>query len=154
MPTQISVLGRDIMTPDYCVLRRRDLENDPDDDDEDDDDENIAVNAWFGPAETISPLHFDPKDNLLCQVVGSKYLRLYSPRESGKLYPVEGMLSNTSQVQVESPVSSVQEQFPKFLEAAYVECVLEAGEMLYIPPQYWHYVRSLSTSFSVSFWWE
>lgn len=149
------MLGRDIMTPDYCVLRRRDLENEGNQEDTgDDDDENIAVNAWFGPAGTVSPLHFDPKDNLLCQVVGAKYLRLYSPRESDKLYPVEGMLSNTSQVQVEASPESVNAQFPKFQEAAYVECVLRAGEMLYIPPQYWHYVRSLSTSFSVSFWWE
>lgn len=117
---------------------------------DDGEEEDITINSWFGPGGTVSPLHFDPKDNVLCQVVGAKYLRLYAPEESDKLYPIEGLLSNTSQVQVEDPD---HEQFPEFRRAKYVECVLREGEMLYIPPKYWHYVRSLSTSFSVSFWW-
>ncbi|ETK90710.1 hypothetical protein L917_05389 [Phytophthora nicotianae] len=138
---QIPALGRDIMTPDYCTVQR---------DEDVDDDEDITTNCWFGPGGTVSPLHFDPKDNVLCQVVGAKYLRLYAPDENEKLYPIEGMLSNTSLVQVEDPDD---EQFPEFRNAKYVECVLHEGEMLYIPPKYWHYVKSLSTSFSVSFWW-
>ncbi|KAG6612682.1 lysine-specific demethylase 8 [Phytophthora cinnamomi] len=140
---QIPALGRDIMTPDYCTVQRVEGA-------EGDEDEDITINSWFGPGGTVSPLHFDPKDNVLCQVVGAKYLRLYAPEESAKLYPIEGLLSNTSQVQVEDPDD---EQFPEFRRAKYVECVLREGEMLYIPPKYWHYVRSLSTSFSVSFWW-
>jgi hypothetical protein len=44
--------------------------------------------------------------------------------------------------------------FPLFGSAPYTECILRPGEMLYIPPGCWHYVRSLSTSFSVSFWWD
>lgn len=34
------------------------------------------------------------------------------------------------------------------------DVVLGPGQMLYIPPGWWHFVRSLSTSFSVSFWWK
>lgn len=133
------------MTPDYCTLQRTAT-----DDDDSADDDDIAVNVWFGPQGTVSPLHFDPKDNLLCQVVGKKYLRLYAPSESAKLYPVEGLLSNTSQVDVEDPDLA---NFPQFASANYLDCVLDEGEMLYIPPRYWHFVRSLSTSISVSFWW-
>ena len=116
----------------------------------DGEDEDITINCWFGPGGTVSPLHFDRKDNLLCQVVGVKYVRLYAPEESEKLYAMEGLLSNTSQVQVENPDNN---KFPEFCHAKYVECILSEGEMLYIPPKYWHYVKSLSTSFSVSFWW-
>jgi hypothetical protein len=45
-----------------------------------------------------------------------------------------------------------EQLFPGFKEAEYVEAVLGPGECLYLPPGWWHYVKSLSPSFSVSFW--
>lgn len=43
-------------------------------------------------------------------------------------------------------------RFPLFKDAQYEEAVLGPGDMLYIPSKHWHYVRSLSPSFSVNFW--
>ncbi|XP_032393664.1 lysine-specific demethylase 8 [Etheostoma spectabile] len=135
---QIPELKEDIRPPDYCCLG----EGDEDD---------ITVNAWFGPGGTVSPLHQDPQQNFLAQVVGSKYIRLYSPEDTDKLYPHQSqLLHNTSQVEVENPDT---ERFPEFAKAPYVECVLQPGDVLYIPVRHWHYVRSLELSFSVSFWW-
>lgn len=45
------------------------------------------------------------------------------------------------------------EQWPEAQGLKFVDCILEEGQMLYIPPKWWHYVQSLSPSFSVSFWW-
>ncbi|XP_060696250.1 lysine-specific demethylase 8 isoform X1 [Hemiscyllium ocellatum] len=135
---QIPELRQDIDIPDYCCLG-------------DGDEDEITINAWFGPIGTISPLHQDPQQNFLTQVVGQKYIRLYSPAETGRLYPHSTqLLHNTSQVDVENPdlVS-----FPEFKFADFQECVLRPGEVLFIPMKYWHYVRSLDISFSVSFWW-
>ena len=134
---QIPELQSDISIPTYCCLG---------------DEEDVDINAWFGPCGTISPLHHDPKHNFLAQVVGEKYIRLYAPEHSEMVYPHEDcLLSNTSQVDVEEPD---YERFPLLRQAPYVECILRPGDLLYIPPKHWHYVRSLSVSFSVSFWWE
>lgn len=60
------------------------------------------------------------------------------------------LLPAVLKVDVEAPDLS---KFADFAKATYVECILEPGDMLYIPPRYWHYVRSLEISLSVSFWW-
>ena len=133
---QIPELEQDICVPTYCCLSELT--------------EDVDINAWFGPKHTVSPLHYDPKHNFLCQVVGYKYVKLFSQSQTDCLYPHEGaMLENTSQVDLENPDL---EKFPKYSKAKFEECILAPGEMLYIPPKYWHFVKSLSPSFSVSFW--
>ncbi|XP_030315464.1 bifunctional peptidase and arginyl-hydroxylase JMJD5 isoform X1 [Calypte anna] len=135
---QIPELKEDISIPDYCCLG----EGEEDD---------ITINAWFGPEGTVSPLHQDPQQNFLAQVFGRKYIRLYSPQDSENLYPHEShILHNTSQVDVDDPDLV---KFPSFSKAAFQSCILMPGQVLFIPVKYWHYVRSLDTSFSVSFWW-
>ena len=42
----------------------------------------------------------------------------------------------------------------EFKKGKYREGILEPGDGLYIPLGWWHYVRSLDVSFSVSFWWK
>lgn len=99
------------------------------------------VNCWLGPAGSVSPLHFDPEHNILCQVMGHKYIRLYHPDHSEALSPGEGHLSNTSQLPLHLLPS-----------LPYSEVELKEGDGLFIPRKHWHYVTARSASFSVNFW--
>lgn len=133
---QTPELRRDFVTPDYCMLGAGEV---------------LQINSWLGPAGTVSPLHTDPHHNLLAQVVGYKYVRLYAADQGPRMYAHDDwLLSNTSRVDAEQPQLQT---FPAFREAEGFECVLGPGDTLYIPPGVWHFVRSLSASFSVSFWW-
>ena len=102
----------------------------------------------------MTSLHSDPSDNLLCQLAGFKYVRLYGLDQTEKLYATVVRARNTnafgtSPVRVEAPDLAA---YPAFADAAYVEAVLGPGDMLFIPKSVWHYVRSLTTSCSVNFW--
>ncbi|KAG2498674.1 hypothetical protein HYH03_003419 [Edaphochlamys debaryana] len=169
---QIPVLRADILEPDYCGLGEGEEGG-----------EVQAVNAWFGPAGTTTPLHTDPHHNLLAQVVGRKYVRLYHPRLTPRLhpFPADTVTSNSSQVDLdlitpEEPPGEVQDvpadggtevpgsaprgravsgsslsYFPGVGALPYEDVVLEPGQMLFIPRGWWHFVRSLSVSFSAAF---
>ena len=115
-----------------------------------------AINAWLGTKDTATALHRDPYLNLLAQTAGFKYVRLYADDQTEMLYPdaaVRGGNDNTftrSAVDVEAPDLVA---FPRFAEAKFEETVLRPGDVLFMPRGMWHYVRGLTTSFSVNFWW-
>lgn len=76
---------------------------------------------------------------------------MFSPEDSQYLYPHQDeMLCNTARV---NPTKPDMDQFPMFEKANMFKCLLEPGDVLYIPPKWWHYVVALEKSFSVNFWW-
>ena len=144
---QIPSLRDDICTPPFCTARTAEDKAAPAACDQQ---LTPIVSAWFGPAGTVSPLHTDPYHNTLAQVVGHKYVRLYDARHTPRLYPRSGALCNNCFVDLDTPQPAAQ---PLFEGTPFMQCVLAPGELLYIPRLCWHYVRSLETSLSVSFWW-
>jgi [protein]-arginine 3-hydroxylase / protease len=111
------------------------------------------INLWVGAAGNVTPLHFDAANNFLAQIRGRKRLTLYHPAQSELLYPNGSRVnpSNTSQVLVQQPDL---QRHPRFKDAVAMECVLHAGEMLYLPPYWWHQVESLDAAISLNFWWK
>ncbi|KAL5265613.1 hypothetical protein ACHWQZ_G006360 [Mnemiopsis leidyi] len=114
-------------------------------------DSEVVTNCWFGPVGTVSPLHHDHYENLFCQVYGYKRFVMFSRHDN--MHPHQHhLLENTSQVDIESP--SVNDDFPDYKDKTAWVADLGPGDVLYVPLHWWHHVRSLSVSLSVSMWWK
>ncbi|WP_444936864.1 cupin-like domain-containing protein [Microbulbifer sp. JMSA004] len=108
---------------------------------------------WVGPGGTVSPLHYDPENNFLIQVKGSKRLILFPHRYIPNLYPYdeyECSHPHLLQADITSPDYNL---FPAMKNVEATEVVLKEGEMLFLPSGYCHQVHSESPSVSVNLWW-
>ena len=107
---------------------------------------------WLAAANTRSPLHRDPPDNLYAQIFGRKRFTLFAPAQSSNLYPhrLWSQLPDFSRVDIERPDLA---QFPRYARAVPITCEVNAGEVLYLPRRWWHHVASLERSASVNLWW-
>lgn len=112
---------------------------------------------WLGNAVEVQT-HFDVSENLACVVAGRRTFTLFPPESTGDLYP--GPLEHTLAGQ---PVSMVPldatggADFPRFENAAGKAFVadLEPGDAIYIPPLWWHHVRSTGRfNVLVNYWWD
>jgi ribosomal protein L16 Arg81 hydroxylase len=97
--------------------------------------------VFLGPADSFSSLHQDywHTHAYLAQIQGRKRAILFSPEESDFLYG--------GKVHPEQPDFG---RFPLFDRATAHECILEPGEILLMPAAWWHCVRGLEKSITVS----
>ena len=105
---------------------------------------------WLGPAGTVTPLHCDYDDNIFAQVWGSKRIFLSPPHHDEFLYP-----SEANAILFGSPFNPEAPDFDKFplaRQATMIECIVHAGDMLYVPAGWYHQVRALTFSLSSNRW--
>jgi hypothetical protein len=115
----------------------------------------VDVNIWMKSGGARIPLQRDSHNNLLFQIAGANYVRLYCQEESPKLYirsnNTDGFLAGAT-----SALNCELEDFeshPLARNANYQEVLLASGDSIFIPSNTWFYVRSLSTSINVSYRW-
>lgn len=110
------------------------------------------TNLWIGPGGTNSKFHYDEDENLFWQLYGTKRFILAPPAATSCLYP-----TNVSWGDGYSPIDPKAPDlvaFPRFAEVTCREIILRPGDLLYVPPRWWHDVTSESLSVSVSrLWW-
>ena len=104
-----------------------------------------GVFFWFGPAGTVTPLHHDVMNVLMAQVFGRKRVTLIPSEQIQRVYNEIGVYSK---VDCEQPD---YREFPEFRDVRMQRFVLKPGEVLFIPVGWWHHVRSLDVSITVSF---
>ncbi|HEY5377261.1 MAG TPA: cupin-like domain-containing protein [Polyangiaceae bacterium] len=103
-----------------------------------------AVSLWMGPAGSITPLHHDQQSVLLVQVYGSKRIKLISPEYSARLYNDHGGYSRVD------PELSELDPWPLFANVPVHTVTLDPSDALFVPLGWWHHVRSVSASISIS----
>lgn len=92
--------------------------------------------------------HYDTCDNVLIQIKGKKRVVFYPPEEALNLY-LDGDKSEI--VDIDEPDF---EKFPKFENVKKWECVLEEGDVIFIPALWFHNITALEYSISVNVFWK
>lgn len=105
---------------------------------------------WIGPAKTVTPLHCDYDDNIFAQIWGTKRIFLAPPHHDAFLYPSEAnaMLFGSPF----DPEAPDYERYPLARQAAIIECIVQPGDMLYVPAGWYHQVRAQTFSLSANRW--
>jgi hypothetical protein len=96
---------------------------------------------YVGAAGTVTTLHRDFADTAayLAMVRGTKRVILFSPEDSERLY--------SGRVDPDAPDYA---RFPRLDEATAYEDVIGPGEMLFVPPNWWHWLRATEKFMTVS----
>jgi len=102
----------------------------------------FLAGLMIGPKNAQIGLHYDFLEThaYLAQIVGRKRCVLFSPDDSAALY--DGAVN---------PDEPEFEKFPLFRNATAYECILEPGELLFIPYRWWHHVVALDNSITVNY---
>ncbi len=115
-----------------------------------------SINFWFGFSgkkfASVSTLHFDPEHNLFVQIRGRKRILLFPPSNYLSFYPPLENSGSHAHFSKVNPINPNLELYPKFPWQEKREVILQSGEMLYIPPLWWHHVTAIEENISLSFW--
>jgi len=102
----------------------------------------FSAGLVIGQQGSTSALHYDflHTHAFLAQIVGKKRCVLYSPSDTAAMY--NGYVD---------PDRPDFEKFPLLRKATAFECILEPGDLLFIPCDWWHHVVALEKSITVSY---
>jgi hypothetical protein len=99
---------------------------------------------WFGPAGTVTPVHHDLTNNFMAQVVGRKQIKLLSPLNHPNVY-------NHLHCYSEVDLDNIDlERHPQFRHVKIHDITLHPGELFFLPVGWWHHVRGLDVSITLT----
>lgn len=107
---------------------------------------------WASSDGSVTPLHYDTRNNLLTQMHGSKLVTLFPSSEHERMYPME--FTGTNLLSHVDPEAVDASRFPSFPSELKITVEFNPGETLFIPPFWWHHVRSREFSISVNVFWQ
>jgi hypothetical protein len=110
---------------------------------------------WMGSNGNVTQLHYDEFGNFICMADGYKRVTMFAPDQLPNMYhmPFDRMIEYAQASGVKLLDLNL-EKFPRFrtaLRNAYV-AVLAPGDILSIPPMWWHHVESFGLNVMVNNW--
>ena len=115
--------------------------------------QRVVSNLWMGTSGTVTHAHFDSYENVLGQVAGYKFVRLFPPGERARLQALGAGSAGGSGTAAQGNVSTVDVEGEGFDAEGCLDAILGPGDALYIPVGWWHYVRACTPSISLNMWW-
>ncbi|XP_011873648.1 PREDICTED: jmjC domain-containing protein 7 [Vollenhovia emeryi] len=138
-----------------------------------------AVNFWMGDARAVTSMHKDPYENIYCVVSGEKNFILHPPtdlpwipyrnypsavykeREPGK-WIVDSIGNETADSEkitstpwiCVDPLNPNYEKSPEYRNTHRLKVTLGAGDVLYLPSLWFHYVRQSHACIAINYWYD
>lgn len=114
--------------------------------------EQFGLYMWLSGPDMGPWWHYDQDHNFYVQVTGTKRFVLIPPWESEKMHPYPQIhpRNHKAQVDFDRPNFEKTPLYSSIKEAYIAE--LSPGQVLYIPPYWWHHVRSHTRSVSLASW--
>ncbi|KAK2142481.1 hypothetical protein LSH36_950g00055 [Paralvinella palmiformis] len=121
--------------------------------------DDIHFPPFFNPTQFFSSVfrivsrgvqlwtHYDIMDNMLIVVSGKKRVILFPPTDALYLY-LNGDKSEV--LDIDNPDL---EKYPEFVRTTKYECILEPGDVLFIPAMWFHNVINLEFGVAVNIFW-
>jgi hypothetical protein len=102
-------------------------------------------NLWFGAGGTITPFHYDNANNMMAQVMGTKRILLIPASDGAQMYSGHRYFTEVDGRKLD------YDRFPFMRDVTVSTVELAAGEILFVPVGWWHFVETLTTSAMVNF---
>jgi hypothetical protein len=103
---------------------------------------------WIGPAGTMTSLHHDLTNNFIAQIVGRKQVTVLPAAEVGRLYNDNHVFSQIADLNDPDVDLAL---YPRLADTTLFHLVLAPGEILFMPLGWWHQVKSLDFSVTMTF---
>lgn len=122
----------------------------------------LCPTFWMSTAGSITQTHYDAREGLLVQIMGTKKvilfdrtLDLFQAKNTAKVSSTGNYLDFVDEEKkslnlVTNPELATEKEFPGLANISGYECILTPGDILYIPFGWWHYVRTLDFSISLN----
>lgn len=110
----------------------------------------LVESVWLAEDGVVANMHYDRSHNFAVQITGAKNWTLFAPWNAPSLYVYPALHPHYHSTQVDLMNGDALRYFPRLSSAKGATVEVRAGEVLYVPPFYFHTVQSLGFSVMAS----